>query len=50
MALNYLLSMSPDLEAQDILGKTPLHIAISRVDMENGSRNVKALLLKGANR
>ena len=29
MALNYILSMKPDLEAKDIRGLTPLHIAVN---------------------
>lgn len=50
MALNYILSMKPDLEAQDIFGFTPLHIAVTTVEKLGSTRNVKALLLKGADR
>jgi len=50
MALNYLLSMSPNLEAKDIKGYTPLHIAIPSVEKLGSTRSVKALLLRGADR
>lgn len=42
--------MKPDLEAQDVFGFTPLHIAVTTVEKLESTRNVKALLLKGANR
>jgi len=50
MALNYILSMKPNLEAQDCHGFTPLHIAVTCVEKLESTRNVKALLLRGANR
>lgn len=50
MALNYILSMKPDLEAADIFGFTPLHIAVTCVQKLGSTRNVKSLLLRGANR
>jgi ankyrin repeat protein len=50
MALNYILSMKPDLEAQDCFGFTPLHIAVSTVEKLESTRNVKSLLLRGASR
>lgn len=50
LALNYILSMKPDLEAQDCFGFTPLHIAVTCVEKLESTRNVKALLLRGASR
>jgi len=50
MALNYLLSLKPNLEAKDIRGLTPLHIAVSSVEKIGSTRSVKTLLLRGANR
>ena len=50
MALNYILSMNPDLEAKDVFGFTPLRIATETVEKLDSTRNVKALLLRGANR
>jgi len=50
MALNYILSMKPNLEAQDCFGFTPLHIAVTTVEKLGSTRNVKALLLRGASR
>mmetsp|Transcript_6756 Transcript_6756/g.4875 ORF Transcript_6756/g.4875 Transcript_6756/m.4875 type:complete len:178 (+) Transcript_6756:655-1188(+) len=49
-ALNYLLSMKPDLEVKDLQGYTPLHLAIKSVAELKSTRPVRALLLKGANR
>mmetsp|Transcript_44323 Transcript_44323/g.43016 ORF Transcript_44323/g.43016 Transcript_44323/m.43016 type:complete len:128 (-) Transcript_44323:135-518(-) len=49
-ALNYLLSLNPDLEAQDVQGSTPLHLAVKSVEVLMSTRPVRALLLKGANR
>ena len=31
-ALNYILSFKPDIEAQDIRGSTPLHVAVTAVE------------------
>ena len=42
--------MKPDIEAQDIQGFTPLHIAVPGVLKLGSTRSVKALLLRGANR
>lgn len=50
MALSYILSMKPDLEAKDMYGFTPLHIAVTAVEKLGSTRNVKALLLRGASR
>jgi len=50
MALSYILSMKPNLEAQDMYGFTPLHIAVTSVEKLGSTRNVKALLLRGAKR
>lgn len=50
MALSYILSMKPDLEAKDMYGFTPLHIAVTSVEKLGSTRNVKALLLRGAQR
>lgn len=49
-ALNYLLSMKPDLEVKDLQGYTPLHLAIKSVGELKSTRPVRALLLKGADR
>ena len=50
MALTYLLSMKPNLEAKDVQGFTALHIAVASVAKLGSTRNVKALLLRGADR
>ena len=50
MALNYILSLKPDLEAKDVRGLTPLHIAVTSVEKMGSTRSVKTLLLRGANR
>lgn len=50
MALNYLLSMNPDLNAKDQKGYTPLHLAVKSVEALKSTRPVRALLLKGADR
>lgn len=50
MALNYILSMNPNIEAQDVQGYTPLHIAVASAEKLGSTRNVKALLLRGAKR
>lgn len=50
LAIGYILSMKPDIEAQDIQGFTPLHIAVPGVMNLGSTRSVKALLLRGANR
>ena len=50
IALNYILSMEPDLEAQDIFGFIPLHIAVTIVEKLGSTRDVKALPLKGTDR
>lgn len=50
MALNYILSLNPDLEAQDEKGFTALHLAVKSVETLKSTRPVRALLLKGADR
>lgn len=50
VALNYILSMNPNLEAKDMKGLTPLHLAVKSVEQLKSTRPVRALLLKGANR
>ena len=50
VALNYLLSLNPDLEIQDDQGYTALHLAVKSVEQLKSTRPVRALLLKGANR
>ena len=50
MALNYILSMKPNIEAKDRYGYTPLHIAVTVAEKLESTRNVKALLLRGASR
>ena len=50
VALNYILSLNPNLEAKDDQGFTPLHLAVKSVEYLKSTRPVKALLLKGSNR
>ena len=50
IAIGYILSMKPELDAKDIQGFTPLHIAVTSVPKLGSTRSVKALLLKGADR
>ena len=50
IALNYLLTMNPDLNAKDQKGFTPLHLAVKSVEQLKSTRPVRALLLKGAER
>ena len=50
MALTYILTMKPDLEAKDLHGLTPLHVAVSQAERLGSTRNVRVLLLKGADR
>jgi hypothetical protein len=50
IALNYILSMQPDLNVQDAKGFTPLHLAVKSVESLKSTRPVRALLLKGADR
>ena len=50
LALNYILSLKPDLEAKDQYGFTPLHIAVTCSEKLGSTRNVKTLLIRGANR
>jgi len=49
-ALSYILSMNPDLEYEDNVGNTPLHLAIKSVAQLESTRPVRALLLRGADR
>lgn len=50
LAIGYILSMKPDIEAKDVQGFTPLHIAVPGVLKLGSTRSVKALLLRGADR
>ena len=50
LAVNYILSMKPNLEAKDVRGLTPLHLAINRIEPGGSVRIMKSLLLKGADR
>ena len=50
MALTYILTMKPNLEAKDCSGFTPLHIAVSQTERLDSTRNVRVLLLRGADR
>merc|ERR1712147_607140 len=50
MALIYILSLKPNLEAKDIRGLTPLHIAVNSVGKLGSSRCVKTLLISGSDR
>lgn len=49
-ALSFLLALKPDLEIQDKMGFTPLHLAIRAADELKSTRAVRSLLLKGAKR
>ena len=49
-ALSYILALRPNLEIQDNLGFTPLHLAIRTVDELKSTRPVRSLLLSGAKR
>jgi len=42
--------MGADYEAKESRGLTPLHLAIKVYEPGNSTRNIKALLLKGADR
>lgn len=42
--------MKPNLEVRDALGYTPLHLAVISVPKLGSTRNVKALLMRGASR
>lgn len=50
IALIYILSLKPDLEARDVRGLTPLHIAVNSVGRLGNTRCVKTLLISGSNR
>jgi ankyrin repeat protein len=49
-ALSFILALSPNLEIQDRMGFTPLHLAIKSCDELKSTRPVRSLLLKGARR
>jgi len=42
--------MGADFEAKESRGLTPLHLAIKGFESGDSTRNIKALLLKGADR
>lgn len=42
--------MGADFEAKESRGLTPLHLALKGFEPGNSTRNIKALLLKGADR
>ena len=42
--------MKPHLNSQDCFGYTPLHVAVTSSEKLGSTRNVKALLLRGADR
>jgi ankyrin repeat protein len=50
VAHNYILSMNPNLEAKDMKGLTPLHLAVKSVETLKSTRPARALLLKGSDR
>lgn len=50
VALNYILSMNPNLEAKDQQGFTALHLAVKSVEQLQSTRPVRSLLLKGSQR
>jgi ankyrin repeat protein len=49
-ALSFIIALNPKLDAQDNLGFTPLHLAIRSVGVDDSTRSVRSLLLKGAKR
>jgi len=50
VALKYILSLNPNLEARDSKGNTALHLAVKSVEQLKSTRPVRALLLKGSDR
>ena len=42
--------MNPEVNAQDLKGITPLHLAVKSVELIQSTRPVRALLIKGADR
>lgn len=50
VAATYLLAFGADINAQDTLGNTPLHLSVYHAEKELNTRLTKILLLKGADR
>jgi ankyrin repeat protein len=50
MAVFYLCAWGADVNAQDIEGFTPLHIAVQVVNETESKRIIRTLVMRGANR
>ena len=50
IALGYLLAWNPNLDAQDVDGLAPLHLAVRFVDQSENTRAVRLILLRGASK
>lgn len=50
VALGYLLAWNTDLNARDVDGYTPLHVAVKATEKLQSSRPLRCLLVKGADR
>lgn len=50
IALGYLLAWNPKLDAQDVDGLAPLHLAVRFVDQSENTRAVRLILLRGASK
>ena len=50
IALSYILAWDPDINAQDVEGYTPLHLAVRSVDSLESTRPVRFLLIRGADK
>ena len=49
-AIYYLLAWGVDVNAQDNVGNTPLHLAVKSAEHFPNTRSIKELLIKGASR
>lgn len=50
LSLNYIQAFGGEINAQDVKGLTPLHLAVRNCLEAKHSRIIKALLIKGANK
>jgi uncharacterized protein len=48
--LQYLIAFGSDINAQDFMGITPLHLAVKISDENRSTRMFRILLIKGADR